>query len=74
MKLIPRYFIVLCILLAGCVPAPTAPPVEPTAGRWQTWVVSDLAAVRPAVPPDGATTQAELKEVQAAVAGRDAAA
>ena len=75
MKLIPRYFIVLCIVLAGCVPMQPAPaPVEPDAGSWQTWVVTDVAAVRPAAPPDQAATQAELHEVQVAVAGRDAAA
>ena len=74
MKLIPRCFIVLCLLLAGCIPAPIAPPVEPNAGQWQTWVVTDVAAVRPAAPPDQAATQAELKEVQAAVASRDEAA
>lgn len=73
MKLIPRCFIVLCLLLTGCVPVPAAPPVEPNAGSWQTWVVTDVAAVRPAAPPDQAATQAELKEVQAAVAGRDEA-
>ena len=73
MKLIPRCFIVLSIVLAGCLPAPTAPPVEPDAGSWQTWVVTDVTTVRPAAPPDQAATQAELKEVQAAVAGRDEA-
>lgn len=74
MKLIPRCFVVFCILLAGCIPVPTAPPVEPNAGRWQTWVVTDVAAVRPPSPPDQAATQAELQEVQAAVAERDEAA
>lgn len=77
MKLIPRYFIVFWFILAGCVPiqpAPTAPPVEPDAGSWQTWVVTDVAAVRPAAPPDQAATQAELQEVQALVAGLDEAA
>jgi membrane-associated phospholipid phosphatase len=75
MKLIPRCFIVLCVVcLAGCLALPAAPPVEPEAGRWQTWVVSDLATVRPPAPPDQAATQAELQEVQALVAGRDEAA
>lgn len=70
MKSIPRYFIVLYTLLTGCVPAPAAPPVEPNAGSWQTWVVTDVAAVRPAAPPDQTATQSELKEVQAAVVKR----
>lgn len=74
MKLIPRYLIVCCILLAGCISPPAAPPIEPNAGNWQTWVVTDVAAVLPSAPPDQAATQAELKEVQAAVTGRDEAA
>ena len=75
MKLIPRYFIVFWFLLAGCVPIQPAPaPVEPNAGSWQTWVVTDVAALRPAAPPDQAATQTELQEVQAAVAARDEAA
>ena len=85
MKKILSSLFVLCLLLAGCVPPP--PPVaapaaaaaapmsvEPDAGSWQTWVVTDVAAARPVAPPDQAATQAELQEVQAAVAGRDAAA
>ena len=51
----------------------TAPPLEPDAGSWQTWVATDVAVVRPAAPSDQAATQAVLKEVQAAVAGRDEA-
>ena len=76
--------IVLCLLLAGCVapPPPVAAPatttapmsVEPNAGSWQTWVVTDVAALRPSAPPEQTATQAELQEVQAAVAGRDEAA
>lgn len=74
MKLIPHLLIVCCILLAGCIPIAAASPIEPKAGSWQTWVVTDVATVRPPAPPDQAATQAELKEVQAAVAGRDEAA
>lgn len=74
MKLIPHCLLVFCLLLAGCIPTPAAPPIEPNAGSWQTWVVTDIAAVLPAAPPDQAATQAELKEVQATIAGRDEAA
>ncbi|MCE7988948.1 MAG: hypothetical protein DYG89_47950 [Caldilinea sp. CFX5] len=62
-----------CLLLAGCVAPMAGAPVEPNAGHWQTWVVKDVAALRPAPPPDQAATQAELQEVQTAVAGRDEA-
>lgn len=74
MKLIPRCLIVFCILLTGCIPIASTPPIEPDAGRWPTWVVTDVAAVRPPAPPDQTATQAELQEVQAAVASRDEAA
>jgi hypothetical protein len=73
--------LVLCLLLAGCVlplspvTVPVAAPqVEPDAGSWQTWVLTDVTTVRPPAPPDQAATQAELKEVQALIAGRDEAA
>jgi hypothetical protein len=51
MKMILTCLIVLCILLTSCVAAPLALPVEPNAGSWQTWVVTDIAAVRPLAPP-----------------------
>ena len=74
MKTILCSFLVLGMLLAGCTAAPVAQPVEPAAGSWETWVVSDVAEVRPAAPPDATATQAELKEVQALAAARDDAA
>lgn len=74
MKLIPRCLIVFCILLAGCTPIAAALPVEPNAGRWQTWVVTDVASVRPTAPPDQTATQAELAELKSLAAQRDDAA
>ena len=72
MKMIERCLMVLLVLmLTGCMAVPAAPPVEPNAGNWQTWVVTDLAAVLPSPPPDQAATRAELQAVQALVAGRD---
>jgi membrane-associated phospholipid phosphatase len=65
---------VATMAFTGCIAPAGSPPVEPTAGQWQTWVVGDVAAVRPPAPPDGAATQAELQQVQELVAGRDAAA
>lgn len=62
-------------LLSACIANPAQPPaVEPGASDWQTWVVDDVAVLRPPAPPDPAATQAELQEVQQQVAGRDAAA
>ena len=74
MNMFARCFFLLAVVLAGCVPAPTSPRVAPDAGNWPTWVVTDVDSVRPAAPPDQASTQAELKEVQTLVAGRDQAA
>lgn len=71
MQKIWHYLIVFCCLLNGCIAMPAAAPIEPNAGSWQTWVVTDIAAVRPPAPPDQAATQAELKALQDAVAGRD---
>lgn len=58
-------------LLAGCVAPAGSPPVEPEAGHWPTWVVTDLATVRPPAPPDQAATQQELAELKALAAQRD---
>lgn len=76
LKLRHKLFLLVALLalLAGCLAPPAPPPVEPNAGSWQTWVVTDVTTVRPPAPPDQAATQAELKEVQALVAGRDEAA
>jgi membrane-associated phospholipid phosphatase len=78
MKRVARHLIGLFVfVLAGCVPiqpAANAPPVEPTAGSWPTWVVTDVAAMRPPAPPDAEATQAELQTVQELIAQRDEAA
>ena len=74
---------VLCLgLLAGCI-APIDPnfqltssseQIEPDAGQWKTWVLTSGDELRPAAPPDQATTAAEIEELKALVAQRDAAA
>lgn len=60
-------------MLSSCITPPVMSPIEPEAGSWQTWVVSDIAALLPPAPPDQVATQIELKEVQTLVAERDAA-
>jgi membrane-associated phospholipid phosphatase len=80
-------FVVSLALLAGCTLAvdPNFQPqatslqsnldqVEPEAGQWQTWVLTSLDEVRPAPPPDQAATLAEIEELKALAAARDAAA
>jgi membrane-associated phospholipid phosphatase len=66
--------LVVALLLTGCIMPAGSPPVEPEAGHWQTWVVRDVATVRPLAPPNQTGAQAELQAVQLAVAGRDEAA
>jgi membrane-associated phospholipid phosphatase len=69
-------------LAAGCADGPTeAGRADPEAagGRWATWVVEDVAALRPPPPPAAGSAQAraELEEVlrlQAAPGGPDTAA
>lgn len=58
------------MVLTGCIAPVANAPVEPEAGQWQTWVVSDVATIRPPAPPDGAVTQTELQQVQQGIAGR----
>src|SRR5215475_15731536 len=49
-------------------------PVEPRAGSWKTHVLASGSELRLPAPPDRAATQAELAEIKALAARRDAAA
>src|ERR1700740_1404463 len=61
------------VLVSACIVfPPQAATVEPEAGSWQTWVVTDVAAIRPPAPPDQATTQAEIAELKTLAAQRHA--
>lgn len=75
------FVLLLIALVLGSAFTPSAQTVsaqatmvEPKAGTWKTWVLTSGSQLRRAAPPDQAATQAELKEVQAMVAQRDAAA
>lgn len=72
MKALPGFSVMILVLfLGGCIAPQSVAMVEPDAGGWQTWVLSDVEAIRPAPPPDQTATQAELDVVQAQVADRD---
>src|SRR5262249_44124728 len=47
---------------------------EPLAGRWKTWVLTAGSQLRLSPPPDASATAAELGELRALGARRDAAA
>lgn len=64
--------ILVVLLLAGCIAPVRNSMIEPQAGQWQTWVVTDVATVRPPAPPNQEITQQELQELKALVAERDA--
>ncbi|MBV8216586.1 MAG: vanadium-dependent haloperoxidase, partial [Verrucomicrobia bacterium] len=49
-------------------------PIEPTAGKWKTWVLTSGDQLRLSPPPDEATTRAEIAQLKAIVKERDAAA
>ena len=67
---------VLClVLLSGCMmPAAAGAQVQPDAGHWKTWVVASGDELRPAAPPDQATTLKEIAGLKAMVNERDDAA
>jgi membrane-associated phospholipid phosphatase len=52
----------------------SAGPIEPRAGGWKTWVLQSGDELRPPPPPTGAAATAEVAEVRALLAQRDAAA
>jgi len=62
----------VALLLAGCLVPTSSPPVESNAGHWQSWIVTDPAALRPPAPPDQATTRQELQELKRLATLRDA--
>lgn len=66
-------FLLVVLLLTGCISPPSGAQVEPQAGQWQTWVVSDVATLRPSAPPDPATTRQELQELKTLSAQQDVA-
>src|SRR5437867_2674619 len=62
---------------AGAPPSPSGGPaageqVEPSAGRWKTWVLASGSQLRLPPPPDQAATAAELQELRGLVTRRDA--
>jgi membrane-associated phospholipid phosphatase len=51
-----------------------AGPLEPGAGGWRTWVLASGGELQPPPPPGEAAARAELAELRALAARRDAAA
>ena len=63
----------LLIACAAIGPGGSAPPVEPRAGTWKTWVIASATEIRVPAPPDAAATAAELAELQRLASARNAA-
>jgi membrane-associated phospholipid phosphatase len=50
--------------LFGASPhATAAPPIEPGAGTWKTWILASGDQLRPSAPPDAAATDAEMDRI-----------
>jgi len=63
--------LVVALLLTGCIAPVSSQPVEPEAGQWPTWVVTDVGSVRLPAPPDQVTTRQELAELKTLAAQRN---
>lgn len=48
------------------------PGIEPEAGTWRTWLLSNGDQLRPSAPPDSAVTRGELANLTAMAGERDA--
>ena len=77
----PTCTLLMIVMLLGCGTsragaqnAPTSEQVEPSAGRWKTWVLTSGSQLRLPPPPDAVATAAELQQLRAMAARRDAAA
>lgn len=61
--------------LCGFFPCPQPEPqVEPNAGKWRTWLLSDVSQVRPSGPPARAISEQEIGVLKRLSFQRDAAA
>ncbi|HSS10814.1 MAG TPA: phosphatase PAP2 family protein [Acidimicrobiales bacterium] len=66
---------VMTVAAAGDrLPAERCSQIEPTAGRWKTWVLSSGRDLRLPPPPDRAATEREIDVLETLVGQRDAAA
>jgi len=59
---------------AAPMPQPGNAQIEPRAGMWRTWVLTSGRQIRVPTPPDAAATAAEIKQLQAIISQRNAAA
>lgn len=82
LRFVNLIIVVTLIGLSGCSltvdpnyqPQTNSNQLEPDAGEWQTWVLASIQEVMPAAPPDREASLAELEELKAMAAQRDAAA
>src|SRR5262249_23620425 len=58
----------------AAVQAAPGGPVEPRAGAWRTWLLTSGSQLRLGPPPDRAASQAEVTQLKALAAQRDAPA
>ena len=64
--------VALALIVGGSALDAAAQPIEPKAGSWRTWVLASGKDVRLSPPPDSHATAAELRELKALAAQRDA--
>jgi membrane-associated phospholipid phosphatase len=64
----------LALLAVAAAEARAQTPVEPRAGSWRTWVLKSGSELRLPPPPDAQVSAAEVRELKAQAARRDAAA
>ncbi len=53
---------------------PPEPQIEPNAGKWKTWLLSDVSQVRPPGPPSRAISEKEIRVLKRLSFQRDSAA
>src|SRR5262249_61090671 len=70
-------FLTCISLLTGVPPTGSAQTatgqIEPSAGKWQTWVLKSGSELRLRPPPDAQATASEIQELRALAGRRDAA-
>jgi hypothetical protein len=66
------HWIIVVLLTLGC--SAISAQIEPTAGKWKTWVLTSGDQLRLALPPDEAASRAEIAQLKDIAKERDAAA
>jgi membrane-associated phospholipid phosphatase len=69
--MLKRTYLIATLAATAAIAAQGENNLEPDAGTWHTWIVSDITTYRAPAPPDSGASQQEAKDLEALAAQRD---